>query len=162
MEKNVQQRRYLWGDTCLGSRSDSSPCTSPPPGRPHASNMLIRAEEVSEQELPLPEFHPSPHPMRIITHETTASVFAQAAFSPFLFSQRAPSGALALRLAFSSDLMGGFSPQKEKALIGARFSGGPPYFIAKFSWRKNLVSGCIVRRPSSSPWQVPGRLLSAR
>ena len=35
----------------------------------------------------------------------------------------------------------------EKALIGIRFSGGSPFLIAKFSWCKNLVSGCIMRRP---------------
>ena len=58
-----------------------------------------------------------------------------------------PSETLQLRRAYSADLLGDFSPQPDKALIGIRFSGGTPFLITKLGWRKNLVSGCILRRP---------------
>ena len=83
-----------------------------------------------------------------ITHrESLLGEFDQASFLSFLFPFRATSGTLQMVRSFSSDVMDTFSPQPEEALIGARTVAGEDFLIAKLSWRKNLPSGCILRRP---------------
>ena len=56
-------------------------------------------------------------------------------------------GAIQLRLASDGDDISGFSPQKFKAIAGVRAIAGTPLLLAKFSWRENIRSGCIPRRP---------------
>ena len=51
--------------------------------------------------------------------------------------------------AFSADAIGALPPNTEKALIGVRAIQGDSFLIAKLSWRKNITSGCILRRPCS-------------
>ena len=64
-----------------------------------------------------------------------------------LFPLGAPSETLMLRRAYASGPLDTFSPQPDKALMAVRFVGGEPFLFTKFSWRKNLPSGCILRRP---------------
>ena len=85
--------------------------------------------------------------LKIIDQDSFASEFAQARFVSFLFSFRVPSETLQMVRSFNSDELDSFSPQPEKALIGVRVIGGESFLIAKLSWRKNLSSGCILRRP---------------
>ena len=113
----------------------------------HIAKGLAKCQDKSFR---FPNFIRSPLLLRIISHETSVngpSEFAQAAFFSFLFSFRAPSETLQLKRAYATDLLDDFSPQEDKALIGIRFSDGSPFLVAKLSWRKNLVSGCILRRP---------------
>ena len=112
------------------------PLLGSPPCAKHAAEGLKKRQNKSSR---FPNFIRSPLLLRVITHETSASEFDQAAFFSFLFSLRAPSATPVLRRAFSSDLLGDFPPQEEKALIGVFFSGGSPFLIAKFPWRKNLA-----------------------
>ena len=65
----------------------------------------------------------------------------------FLFLLRVSPGAIQLRLASDGDDISGFSPQKFKAIAGVRAIAGTPLLLAKFSWRENIRSGCIPRRP---------------
>ena len=85
--------------------------------------------------------------LRIIEHDSAGIEFAQAGFFSFLFSLRVPSETLVLRRAYSSDPMETFCPHPDEALMGVRTVGGEPFLFAKFSWRKNMASGCILRRP---------------
>ena len=93
----------------------------------------------------------SPPLLRIITHEAAVSEFAQAAFFSFLFSLRAQSETIALRRASPSGLLGDFPPQKEKARIGARFSGGPlfscPNLLGVRIWSRVVLCGAPVSSP---------------
>ena len=122
-------------------RSADFPYTSPLLGSPpcvrHVAKGLAKCQDESFR---FPNFIRIPLRLRLITHETSASEFAQAAFFPILFSLRVPSETLVLRRAVSPDLLGDFYHQVEKALICIRFSGGSPFLSATFSWRKNLVS----------------------
>ena len=52
-----------------------------------------------------------------------------------------------LRRAFSTDNLLAVSPQPGKALIGTAAVGGEPFLVIKMAWRKNITSGCIMRRP---------------
>ena len=89
----------------------------------------------------------SPLLMKIIEKETPESEFAQAAMLSFLFSFRVPSETLQLQRAYYTDDIDAFTPQTEKALMGVRFEGDIPFLVCKLSRRKNLTSGCILRRP---------------
>ena len=89
----------------------------------------------------------SPLLLKIVEKETPASEFAQAAFLSFLFSFRVPSETLQLQRDYYTDEIAAFTPQTEKALIGVRYDGNEPFLICKLSRRKNLTSGCILRRP---------------
>ena len=96
----------------------------------------------------LPNFIRSQLMIRIIDHETFSIECAQAAFLSFLCSFRVPSETLQLVRTYSSDTLEVFPPQPEKALIGVRLAEGAPFLFANLAWRKNLTSGCILRRPS--------------
>ena len=85
--------------------------------------------------------------IQLIHHETIQSEFAQAAFLSFLFALRVPSETLQLRRAFRDDQLLAFSPQTKKALICTAVVGGATFLVTKFSWRKNMAGGCILRRP---------------
>ena len=89
----------------------------------------------------------SPLLIQLLHRETIQSEFAQAAFLSFLFPLRVPSKTLQLRRAFRNDQLLAFSPQPEKALIGTAVVGGETFLVTKFPWRKNMVDGCILRRP---------------
>ena len=52
-----------------------------------------------------------------------------------------------LRRAFSDDPIDDHAPHPEKSLIKLAKLVGHPYLVMKFSFRENLVYGCIVRRP---------------
>ena len=84
---------------------------------------------------------------RVIQHESVKSEFAHAAFLSFLFALRVPSETLQLRRAFRGDQLLEFSPHPDKALIGSVSVGGEAFIVAKFSYRKNVPGGCILRRP---------------
>ena len=75
------------------------------------------------------------------------SLRKQLSSPSFLFSFRVPSETRVLRRAFSTDAMDCFSPKPEMALVGVREIVGEQFLIANRSWRKNLTSGCILRRP---------------
>ena len=84
---------------------------------------------------------------KIAANETARIEFAHACFFSFLFSFRVPSETLHLRRAFPTDRLEGFAPQLEKALIGVRAIDGQQFLSVKLTTRKNLDSGCILRRP---------------
>ena len=73
--------------------------------------------------------------------------FAQACMISFLFAFRAPSETLALVRAFKNDKLLEFPPQKERALINVISVGDEEFLVAKFPNRKNIDSGCILKRP---------------
>ena len=52
-----------------------------------------------------------------------------------------------LRRAYASGPLDTFCPQPDKDLTAVRLVGGGPFLFAKFSWRKNSPSGCILRGP---------------
>ena len=153
------------GTTSRCSRSDVSSYTPPPPGRPqcakHVANGLKKCQNKSFR-FRFPNFIRIPLLLRIITHDTAASELAQAAYFPFLSTLRVLSETLALRRACSSDLLDNFPHQKEKALIGIRFSGGPlfpsPNSLGVRTWFLAASCGALA----SALWQVLGRLLCAR
>ena len=84
---------------------------------------------------------------KIAAHETARSEFAQARFCSSLSPFRVPSETLQLRRASPTDDLEGFSPQLEMALIGVRAIDGQQFLLVKLKTRKNLTSGCILRRP---------------
>ena len=89
--------------------------------------------------------------MSIADRDSAGSEFAQAAFFSFLFALRAPHRRLWSSGGHIPRARWGFSPpQPDKALMGVRAVGGEPFLFAKFPWRKNMSSGCILRRPVSA------------
>ena len=58
-----------------------------------------------------------------------------------------PSATLQLKRAYSSDNLLDFDPQPDKTLIGTATVGKEQFLVAKFSWRKIITHGCILRRP---------------
>ena len=85
--------------------------------------------------------------LRLITSVKLDNEFGLACFMSFLLLLRVPSETLLMRKADNSDFSTEFPPQDQKILVGVRMVAGRPLFIAKFSWRKNLKHGCILRRP---------------
>ena len=89
--------------------------------------------------------------IRLMTHliefESMDAEFAQPAFLSFLFACRVPSDTLCLARSFPDDPLGAFSPQPGNPLIGARVIAGESCLFPKLPRRKNLETGCILRRP---------------
>ena len=110
----------------------------------HVAKGLKKRQDKSFR---FPSFIRSPLLLKITNHESAVGEFAQACFFSFLFALRVPSGTLQLRRAFSPDNLLIFPPQPDKALIGIASVGGELFLVAKFSWRKNISNGCILRRP---------------
>ena len=86
--------------------------------------------------------------LQLVERRSMQDEFAQACAISFLSAFRVPSETLALVRAFSSDLLLGFSAQKEKALINVMTVGELSFLVAKFPNWKNIASGCILKRPS--------------
>ena len=126
---------------CLFLRFSTSWST---PAVRHVARGLKKCQDRSFR---FPNFIRSHLLVRILTHETARSEFAQACFFSFLFSFRVPSETLQLRRAYNTDDLEGFTPQLEKALIGVRTIDGQDFLLVKLTTRKNLTSGCILRRP---------------
>ena len=59
----------------------------------------------------------------------------------------AQSETLMIRRAVSNDPIADHNPHPDKALIKIATLGDRPYLVLKFSFRKNLAYGCIIRRP---------------
>ena len=76
-----------------------------------------------------------------------ASPFGLAAFLSFLLLLRVPSETLLMRLAGPTDRITEFVPQNFEILAGLRSFKGTELLVVKFSRRKNLPRGCILRRP---------------
>ena len=72
--------------------------------------------------------------------------FSQLSFLVYLFTLRIPSDDLLLRRAFKGDRLLEFVPQNEKVLGGVRSVGDTSCLVMKFSFRKDLPRGCILRR----------------
>ena len=85
--------------------------------------------------------------LHLLQSVSLTTEFGQAAFLSFLFLLRVPSGTLQLRFAADSDALADFSPQKFNDIAGVRTISGSPLLSAKFSWRVNIRSVCILRRP---------------
>ena len=68
-----------------------------------------------------------------------------------LLSFRAHSETLQLRRAYNTDVTEGFTPQLEMTLIAARTTDEQQILLVKLMTRKNLASGCILRRPCFLP-----------
>ena len=85
--------------------------------------------------------------LQIIEYKSMEDEFAQACMISFLFAFRVPSETLSLVRAFKSDKLTEFSPQKERALINVVSIADEEFLVAKFSTRKNIDSGCILKRP---------------
>ena len=90
--------------------------------------------------------------MRIVDFEGFASEFAHVDYLSCLFSLRVSSETLMLRRDFPVDPIADHAHQPDKALIKLATMDGHPYLVMKFSIRKNLVYGCIIRRPCFSVW----------
>ena len=110
----------------------------------HIARGLAKCQNKSFR---FPNFIRSALVARIIDFDGFDSQFAQVAYLSFLFSLRVPSETLAIRRAFSDDPVSEHIPQSEKALIKICTIEGVPYLVLKLSHRKNLVYGCILRRP---------------
>ena len=110
----------------------------------HVANGLKKSQNRSFR---FSNFARSPLLTQLIRRESVQSEFAHASFFSFLFAIRVPSESLHLRRANRGDQLIAFSPQPEKALIGTAVVGGGNFLVAKFSWRGNMVGGCILRRP---------------
>ena len=91
----------------------------------------------------------------ILAIEGWRSQFLQAAVLSFLFSLRVPSETLLIVRAFGDEPLLRFCKQKTKALIGVRLFEGIQLLVIKFSYRKNLPGGCILRRPCICTHQNP-------
>ena len=94
-----------------------------------------------------PNFIRSDLALRVIIHDSRDIPFARLAYLSFLYSLRVPSEAIPLRRAFRHDDLTGFSPMKEKALIGLRGPGHAQCLLLRFSRRKTLPKGCVLSRP---------------
>ena len=153
-EEAVLQRSSVFNDTptfgdyvCLSERRCyflRFPTTWKTPCVDHVARGLRKCQDRSFR---FSNFIRGPLLLEIIDHDTRGSDFAQAAFFSFLFTLRVPSEASVLRRAYASDPSDTFCPQPDKALMNVKMAGGEPFLFAKFSWRKNLPSGCILRRP---------------
>ena len=110
----------------------------------HIAKGLAKCQNKSFR---LPNFIRIPLVARIIGFEGFSADFAQVAYLSFLFSLRVPSETLALRRASPKDPIVDHTPQPTKALIKLSTIDGKPFLVMKFSVRKNLVYGCILRRP---------------
>ena len=110
----------------------------------HVARGLKKCQDRSSR---FPNFIRSHLLAKIAARETAESEFAQVRFLSSLFSFRVPSETLQLRRASPTDDLEGFTPQLEKALIGVRIIDGQQFLVAKLTTRKNLASGCILRRP---------------
>ena len=89
--------------------------------------------------------------LQLIEFNSTQNEFAQACTIAFLFSFRVPSETLALRRAFRGDQLLVFDPQKEKASIDVVKVGEQDFLVVKLTQRKNLTTGCILKRPCFCP-----------
>ena len=85
--------------------------------------------------------------LELLALEGWRSPFVRAAMLSFLFSLRVPSETLLLRRAYGNEPLLSFCRQETKARIGVRISNSVNILVAKFSYRKNIPSGCILRRP---------------
>ena len=72
--------------------------------------------------------------------------FRTCSLFSFLFLLRVSSETLMLRMAAADDPITDFTPQKAKILAGVRIIGGCEVLLAKFSRRKNMNRGRILRR----------------
>ena len=75
------------------------------------------------------------------------SQFDHAALIRFLLAIRVPHGAPLLQRASGGERLLAFTKHKSVALIGVRIADGIPSIVAKFSYRVNLPSWRIIRRP---------------
>ena len=114
---------------------------------PAVRHVARGLKKCQDRSFRFPNFTRSQLLAKILAHETVTSEFAQACFLSFLFSFRVPSETWKLRRAYNTDGLQGFTPQLEKALIGSRAIDGQEFLLAKLTTRKNLASGCILRRP---------------
>ena len=85
--------------------------------------------------------------LRIVQFEGRFAPMAMVAYLSYLSSLRAPSEALALQVAATSDSLTTFTPQIPKALIGADALNQTPVLVIKFRSRENIRGGCILTRP---------------
>ena len=85
--------------------------------------------------------------LRRLKSVSLTTEFGQADFLPFLLRLRVPSETHQLRFAADSDALENFPRRQFKALVGVRVIGGRRFFLAKFPWRKNIRSGCILLLP---------------
>ena len=92
-------------------------------------------------------FTRSPPLTQRVRHESAKSESAQASFFSCLFALRVPSDTPQLRRAYKGDPLLAFTPQPDKALIGAAAVGGETFPLTKFSYRGNLVGGFSLRMP---------------
>ena len=60
---------------------------------------------------------------------------------------RKPFATLQLRSATDSGALSDISRQKYNALVGVRGISGAPLLLVKFSWRREILSGYILRLP---------------
>ena len=109
----------------------------------HVAKGTMKCQGISFK---FPNYIRSKLPLRPIRSESIRSEFAQACLISLLFSFMVPSGTLRLLLSFHDDRMAEFSPQRRKAVMGARSVNGHLYLVAKLSSRENLACGVITKR----------------
>ena len=103
----------------------------------------------SAQNLPF-EFQnyiPAGDLLTIVKSAKLDNDFGLVCFFSFPLLLRVPSETLLMRRVGDSGRITKFPPQKSKILVCVRTVKGTPLFAAKFSWRKNMRHGCILRRP---------------
>ena len=117
------------------------------PAIPAVRHIAKGMGEFQNKSFRFPNFTRSSILLRIIEFWTFSSEFAQVSRLSFLAPLRAPSETLTPRSAFADDRIADHTHQPDKALIKLTTLGNRSYLVLKFSYRKNLVCGCIRRRP---------------
>ena len=90
----------------------------------------------------------SPH---IVEKHRMNSDIGSIFFVIYLFSLRVPSGTFPIRRAFKDDPITEFREQETKILTWRRTYCGQDLLVMKFSYRKNIKYGCILKRPCIFP-----------
>ena len=85
--------------------------------------------------------------LRILEKMKLNSELGAICYLSFLFSLRIPSETFEIRRSFLDDRISEFPPQSEKVLIGPCTYLDTDLIVLKFSTRKNIKYGCILKRP---------------
>ena len=108
-----------------------------------AANGIRQAADIS---FAFENFTLAPDLLALFKVAKLASPFGLAVFL-FSLLLRAPSDTILMRLASDTDRLTEFVPHDFKILAGLCSFEGTELPIAKFPRRKNLPTGCILRRP---------------
>ena len=124
---------------------------------PAARHVDRGLEKCQDRSFRFPNFIRAHLLAKIVAHESARVEFASHVFlSPVLFPSSF--GDVTASPCVLNRPLGGLRPQLQKALIGVRTVDGKQFLSAKLKTRKNLATGCILRRPRFSRLAAHGAM----